>query len=158
MGQNYEFSRMPLIWLWDAEATRRGDQECGEDRIFRRQVPAGRKDHRVKARVKAHALRELMETKDRLLIMGHKLGDIDSFGASVGIYRIATALNKKAHIVINDVTSSVRPMIGAVCQQSGLSRGSVLKWRAGSRNGGCEHHSGGRLMSIAQVSQMLRRF
>jgi hypothetical protein len=31
--------------------------------------------------------------------MGHKLGDIDSFGASVGIYRIATALNKKAHIV-----------------------------------------------------------
>ena len=40
------------------------------------------KTTRVKARVKAHALRELLETKDRLLIMGHKIGDIDSFGAA----------------------------------------------------------------------------
>jgi c-di-AMP phosphodiesterase-like protein len=51
-----------------------------------------------------------METKDRLLIMGHRLTDVDSFGAAVGIYRIATALNKKAHIIINEVTTSVRPM------------------------------------------------
>ena len=41
------------------------------------------KTTRVKARVKAHALRELMENKDRLLIMGHRLADIDSFGAAV---------------------------------------------------------------------------
>ena len=66
---------------------------------------------RVKARVKAHALRELMENKDRLLIMGHKMADIDSFGAALGIYRIATSFNKKAHIVINDVTTSIRPMM-----------------------------------------------
>ena len=52
-----------------------------------------------------------METKDRLLIMGHKLSDIDSFGAAIGIYRIATALNKKSHIIINEVTSSVQPMM-----------------------------------------------
>ena len=42
--------------------------------------------------------------------MGHKIGDIDSFGSAIGMYRIAAALNKKASIVINDVTSSVRPM------------------------------------------------
>ena len=59
----------------------------------------------------AHALRELLETKDCLLIMGHKIGDIDCFGAAIGMYRIASALNKKAHIVINEVTSSVRPMM-----------------------------------------------
>lgn len=69
------------------------------------------KSTRVKARVKAHALRELMENKDRLLIMGHKMPDIDSFGAALGIYRIATSLNKKAHIVINEVTTSVKPMM-----------------------------------------------
>ena len=69
------------------------------------------KTTRVKARVKAHALRELLETKDCLLIMGHKIGDIDCFGAAIGMYRIASALNKKAHIVINEVTSSVRPMM-----------------------------------------------
>ena len=44
------------------------------------------KTTRVKARVKAHALRELLETKDCLLIMGHKIGDIDCFGAAIGMY------------------------------------------------------------------------
>ena len=43
--------------------------------------------------------------------MGHKIGDTDSFGSAIGMYRIAVALNKKANIVINEVTSSVRPMM-----------------------------------------------
>ena len=110
-GQNYEFSRMAI----DMALGRGGDQavikSAEKIEYFGGKSQQAEKTTRVKARVKAHALRELMETKDRLLIMGHKLGDIDSFGASVGIYRIATALNKKAHIVINDVTSSVRPMM-----------------------------------------------
>lgn len=56
-------------------------------------------------------MRELMDTKDKLLIMGHKIGDIDSFGAAIGIYRIATSFNKKARIVVNSVNSSVKPMM-----------------------------------------------
>lgn len=66
---------------------------------------------RVKARVKAQALREIMETKDKVFVMGHAMADNDAFGAAVGIFRAATVLNKKAHIVINEITSSVRPMI-----------------------------------------------
>ena len=69
------------------------------------------KTTRVKARVKAHAMRELMDTKDKMLIMGHKIGDTDSFGAAIGIWRIATSFNKKARIVINGVNSSVKPMM-----------------------------------------------
>lgn len=69
------------------------------------------KTTRVKARVKAHALRELIETQDKVVVMGHSMQDVDSFGASIGIYRIAKALNKKAHIVINEVTNSVRPFM-----------------------------------------------
>lgn len=69
------------------------------------------KNTRVKARVKAHALREIIESKESLLIMGHKIGDIDSLGASVGIYKAAKVLNKPAHIVLNDVTASLRPMV-----------------------------------------------
>ena len=65
---------------------------------------------RVKARVKAHALKELIEGKERVVVMGHSIGDVDSFGASVGIYRIAKTLNRKAHIVLNDVNSSVKPI------------------------------------------------
>lgn len=65
---------------------------------------------RVKARVKAHALKELIEGKERVVVMGHSIGDVDSFGASVGIYRIAKTLNRKAHIVLDDVNSSVKPI------------------------------------------------
>ena len=69
------------------------------------------KNTRVKARVKAHALRELVEGKDNVVIMGHTIGDVDSFGAAIGIYRVAKTLNKRAYIVINEITKSVRPII-----------------------------------------------
>jgi c-di-AMP phosphodiesterase-like protein len=65
---------------------------------------------RVKARVKAHVLKELIEGKERVVVMGHSIGDVDSFGASVGIYRIAKTLNRKAHIVLDEVNSSVKPI------------------------------------------------
>lgn len=110
-NQDFEYARIAI----DMALGRGGDQAVVKDGS-RIQYYGGKsqqleKATRVKARVKAHALRELMETKDRMLIMGHKLGDIDSFGSSVGIFRIATALNKKAHIVINEVTTSVQPML-----------------------------------------------
>ena len=44
------------------------------------------KNTRVKARVKAQALREIIEAKDKVVVMGHRLTDADSFGAAVGIY------------------------------------------------------------------------
>lgn len=69
------------------------------------------KSTRVKARVKAHALKELVEAKEKVVIMGHSIGDVDSFGSAIGIYRVARTLGKKAHIVINEVTTSVRPMM-----------------------------------------------
>lgn len=110
-NQNYEFARMAI----DMALGRGGDQAVIKDpekiQYYGGKSQQLEKTTRVKARVKAHALRELMETKDRILIMGHKMADIDSFGAATGLYRISTSLNKKAHIVINEVTSSVRPMM-----------------------------------------------
>lgn len=109
-SQNYDFSRVAI----DMALGRGGDQAVIKDgeriQYFGGKAQQMEKSTRVKARVKAHALRELMETKDRILIMGHKMADIDSFGSAMGIYRIATALNKKAQVVINEVTSSVKPM------------------------------------------------
>ena len=69
------------------------------------------KNTRVKARVKAHALKEFMDSKDKIIVMGHKIIDVDSFGAAVGIYRAAKTLNKKVHIVIDNPTSSIRPLM-----------------------------------------------
>ncbi|MEG2733673.1 MAG: DHH family phosphoesterase, partial [Clostridium sp.] len=111
-ARNYEYARTAI----DMALGRGGDQAVVKDgskiRYYGGKSQQLEKTTRVKARVKAHAMRELMETKDKLLIMGHKIGDIDSFGAAVGIYRIATSFNKKARIVVNSVNSSVWPMMG----------------------------------------------
>ncbi len=110
-AQNYEFARNAI----DLALGRGGDQavvKMPENVIFyggkSQQVE---KNTRVKARVKAHALREIISVKDEVYVMGHRLGDVDSFGAAVGIYRIAQVLEKKAHIVLDDITTSMQPMV-----------------------------------------------
>lgn len=110
-AQNYDSARVAI----DMALGRGGDQAVVKDgsriQYYGGKSQQQEKSTRVKARVKAHAMRELMETKDRILIMGHKLSDSDAFGSAIGIYRIAAALNKKAHVIINEVTTSVQPMM-----------------------------------------------
>ena len=69
------------------------------------------KNTRVKARVKAHALRESIEAADKIVIMGHKLPDVDAVGSAIGINRIAQTLGKPTHIVVNEATSSLAPVL-----------------------------------------------
>ena len=54
---------------------------------------------KVKARIVAHALEELMKESEQIIIMGHKNPDIDAIGSALGIYRLAKSLDKKANIV-----------------------------------------------------------
>ena len=110
-AQNYEFARNAV----DLALGRGGDQAViknSENVTYyggkSRQVE---KSTRVKARVKAQALKEIIGSRDRIFIMGHRLGDPDSFGASLGIYKVARTMNKKAHIVINDRTVSLKQVI-----------------------------------------------
>lgn len=108
--QNYEFARTAI----DLALGRGGDQAVVKttDQVtyYGGKSQQVEKNTRVKARVKAHALREIITSKDRVIIMGHRIADVDSFGAAVGIYRIAKELDRKAHIVLNDVTTSVQPL------------------------------------------------
>ena len=110
-AQNYEFARNAI----DLALGRGGDQAVVKtpDNItyFGGKSQQVEKNTRVKARVKAQALREIISGKECVLIMGHRLADVDSFGAAVGIYRIATTLDRKAYIVLNDVSTSVKPMV-----------------------------------------------
>ena len=126
-GQNYDYARASI----DMALGRGGDQAVVKDAdkilYYGGKAQQMEKTTRVKARVKAHALRERMENKDRLLIMGHRLGDIDSFGAAVGIYRIAVSMNKRAHIVLNEVTSSVRPMMDRFVESGEYPEDMFLK-------------------------------
>ena len=109
--ERYEWARGAM----DLALGRGGDQAVvknGEKEQFfgGKRVQIERKT-RVKARVKAHVLKELIEGKERVVVMGHSIGDVDSFGACVGIYRIAKTLNRKAHIVVDEVNSSVKPIM-----------------------------------------------
>lgn len=69
------------------------------------------KNSRVKARLNAMALKEVFLNKDRVVVMGHRVCDIDCLGAAIGIYRAARALGKNAHIILNDLTNTVRPIL-----------------------------------------------
>ncbi len=110
-AQNYEFSRNAI----DLALGRGGDQavvKTPNNTIYyggkSQQVE---KNTRVKARVKAHALKEIISGKDKVIVMGHRNADVDSFGAAVGVARIAHTLERKVHIVVNNVTTSLQPMV-----------------------------------------------
>ncbi|GFI45076.1 cyclic-di-AMP phosphodiesterase GdpP [Lachnospiraceae bacterium] len=110
-AQNYEFARNAI----DLALGRGGDQAVVKtpDSVtyYGGKSQQVEKNTRVKARVKAQALREIISAKEKVLIMGHRFADVDSFGAAVGIYRIATTLERKAHIVLNDVSASMKPVV-----------------------------------------------
>lgn len=72
------------------------------------------KSTRVKARVKAHALRELMQTKGKVFIMGHRMPDADCVGAALGIYRMAKTFQKEAYIVMDQNCPAITPIVEGV--------------------------------------------
>ncbi|MCR4751032.1 MAG: DHH family phosphoesterase [Eubacterium sp.] len=84
------------------------------------------KTTRVKARVKAHALREFIDSKEKVVVMGHQLLDIDAFGAAVGICRAAMTLNRLAHIVIDSPTSSTKPFISGFEQDTNYEKNMLV--------------------------------
>ena len=113
---SYNYARMAI----DLALARGGDQavikDCKGITYFGGKKEQTAKNTRVKARVKAEALREFIVAKDQVIVMGHKIADVDSFGAAVGIYRAALTMEKKAYIVLNDITSSVRPLYQSFCE------------------------------------------
>lgn len=110
-AQNYEFARNAI----DLALGRGGDQAVvkTQDNIiyYGGKTQQVEKNTRVKARVKAEALKEIISGKDTVFIMGHRIGDIDCLGAGIGIYRIAKTMNRDAHIVLNDVSTSLQPIV-----------------------------------------------
>jgi len=65
---------------------------------------------KVKARIISYALRQIIDQSSNVLIMGHRVGDMDSLGASIGLYSIARSRGKKANIVLNNVNYALKNM------------------------------------------------
>lgn len=57
---------------------------------------------KVKARVVAHALENLIKESKKVMIMGHNNPDMDSIGSCMGIYRLAKTLDTNAYIVSSE--------------------------------------------------------
>lgn len=66
------------------------------------------KNTRVRARVVAQAVRELVDTSERVLIMGHEREDYDSIGAAVGVAHMARSLGKPVHIIVSKQTDAIQ--------------------------------------------------
>ncbi|WP_352418761.1 DHH family phosphoesterase [Proteiniborus sp.] len=108
LNQQYEYASAAL----DIALGRGGDQAVVK-RIDKLSFYGGKskaveKRTKVKARVIAHALRQLIDQSEKVFIMGHKIGDMDSFGASIGIYRAVRNRNKQAYIVLSGTNPSIK--------------------------------------------------
>ncbi len=108
--KNYEYAHTSI----DMALGRGGDQAVVKSNenltYFGGKTQTQEKATRVKARVKAQAFQELLETRDRVLVMGHANSDVDCLGASAGVYRMATELGKRCYIVENTVTAPILPL------------------------------------------------
>ncbi len=62
---------------------------------------------KVKARIIAQALENLMKESKKVMIMGHTNPDMDVVGSALGVYRIAKTLEKNAYIVIDNKTAAI---------------------------------------------------
>lgn len=72
------------------------------------------KSNKGKSRIIAHALKLLMSQSSKIFIMGHKNPDMDSFGAALGIYRVAESVGKEAYVVLGHYNDA----LGAVAEEA----------------------------------------
>jgi Predicted signaling protein consisting of a modified GGDEF domain and a DHH domain len=109
--EDYEYAKVAI----GLALGRGGDQvavKAGDQVTYYGGKSAGtEKTTRVKARVKAQAFEELLVGKEKVIIMAHKRPDSDAFGSAVGVYRLVSALGKKAYIVLNEVTDAIKPLV-----------------------------------------------
>lgn len=95
----------------DLALGRGGDQVAvqidGKMQFYGGKAKAVEKHTRVKARVVAHALNEIIDNSDMVLIMGHHNEDFDSLGAAMGVANMAKHLGKKVHIILSEMNSGI---------------------------------------------------
>ena len=69
---------------------------------------------KVKARIVAHALEELISETDQIMIMGHTNPDIDAIGSALGIYRLAKSLDKQVNIVATTEGMALKELLNSL--------------------------------------------
>ena len=129
-GENYtqsaEYARAAIniaLGRGGSQAVIKNNQDVAYYGIRGREVE---KSTRVKARVKAQALQEMIQTRDNVIVMGHSISDVDSFGAAIGVYCAARAMGKKTQIVLNTITSFLRPVVDVFTEENGYPADLII--------------------------------
>ncbi len=125
-AQNCEFARNAI----DLALGRGGDQAIVKNRkgisYYGGKSQQKESMTRVKARVKAQAMEEIISARDKVFVMGHRNGDADSFGSTVGIKCACVNLKKECHIVLDSVTPSLQPLVDLYKNDPGYEEGTIV--------------------------------
>ncbi len=125
-AQNCEFARNAM----DLALGRGGDQAVVKNKdsvsYFGGKSQQKETPTRVRARVKAQALEEIISSRETIFVMGHRNGDMDSFGAAVGVRAAALSLEKKCYIVLENVTPSLKPLVDLYRNRADYEEDSVI--------------------------------
>ena len=73
---------------------------------------------KVKARVVAHALENLIQNTQKVMIMGHTNPDMDAIGSCMGIYRLAKSLGKDAYIIYDKNVTQIESFLKSIEKDS----------------------------------------
>lgn len=90
---------------------------------------------RVRARVISHALRDLMKESDHIIIMGHRMPDMDSIGAAIGVLKAAQHVGKEAFIVLEGVNPAIQRMMHMLKEDEKLIRRFITPEQASQLTG-----------------------
>jgi c-di-AMP phosphodiesterase-like protein len=111
----------------DVALSRGGDQAAvkkGQDLVFYGgRTNAVEKRTKVRARVISHALRDMIQDSDKVIVMGHKLPDMDAVGASIGVLKAAQLCGREGYIVLENVNPSIQRLMAEVKKHE-----DIFKW------------------------------
>ncbi len=117
VAENDKFAKLAI----DMALGRGGDQVVIRDDVnftfFGAKTREVEKRTKVKARVVAHALRELIDHSDKVIIMGHKNSDMDCIGAAIGLLRAVKSRGKDAYVMVNSAASNAKILIDEFSNQ-----------------------------------------
>ena len=95
----------------DLALGRGGDQAVvlvdGKPQFFGGKATAVEKHTRVKARVVAHSLRDLLQSADAVYVMGHHSEDFDALGAALGVAQMARQIKKPVQVVLSPMNDGI---------------------------------------------------
>lgn len=110
-GKNHAELQKSCTSAMDIALGRGGDQAVVKNNeklsFYGGKTKAVEKRTRVKARVIAYALKQLIEQSDDVIVIGHEIPDLDCMGAALGIYRCCRGLNKEVKIVLSSVNAGI---------------------------------------------------